>query len=153
MNYSPHNSYKETIGEDELYRARAENINMMMQQIAEDEKNERAQSKLRKRSYGPGGCGLAQIEAVNSGQVKNTNLKPIKPIDFLKDVEFRRNVMGAFKTTTREKHYKATESKTLPPAVGKYKPCYDQTESLAKPVHIMQEHAHIGLQRIHEREK
>jgi hypothetical protein len=25
-----------------------------------------------------------------------------KPIDFLKDVEFRRNVSGAFKSTTRE---------------------------------------------------
>jgi hypothetical protein len=50
--------------------------------------------KLKKKSYGPaGGNKDPRSPAANNN---------FKPIDLLKDLEFRRSVLPAFKSTTRE---------------------------------------------------
>ena len=67
-----------------------------------------------------------------------------KPIDFLKDVEFRRNVSGAFKSTTREQWQNSHSNKTNPPEVGKYNPLYKQLDADKKAVSIPNEPKHLG---------
>ena len=72
--------------------------------------------KLKKKSYGPaGGNKDPRSPAANNN---------LKPIDLLKDLEFRRSVLPAFKSTTREQWISSHASKTMPPDVGKYTPLY-----------------------------
>lgn len=74
-----------------------------------------------------------------------------KPIDLLKDVEFRKQVQSAFKSTTREQWNQARVSKTQPPEVGKYKPKYNQLDNNLKAAAIHKEHSHTGKTRILDR--
>jgi len=76
---------------------------------------------MRKKSFGPG----AQVNDPNSpihGQI-------LRPIDFLKDTEFRRSVQPAFKSSTREALLQVNSSKTAPPDVGKYTPRYKHLDA------------------------
>jgi hypothetical protein len=68
----------------------------------------------------------------------------MKPIEYLQDTDFRRNVSVPFKTSTRTSWQNAHSNKTKPPDVGKYTPIYKQIEPVKKMVVIRDEHQHIG---------
>jgi hypothetical protein len=67
-----------------------------------------------------------------------------KPIDLLKESQFRRTVQSCFSSTTRDDWQQAHASKTLPPDVGKYKPKYNYVWSQEKEAAVRQEHSEIG---------
>lgn len=74
------------------------------------------------------------------------------PIDLLKDLEFRRGVQPAFKSTTRNNWQEAHASKTNPPDVGKYTPKYDALDTDQKATVFVKEHDQQGVKNIIERE-
>jgi len=76
-----------------------------------------------------------------------------KPIDLLKDIEFRRGVQPAFKSTTRDNWQQAHASKTNPPDVAKYTPIYRYLDSDPKAAVVRDEHLHIGAKRMLEKEE
>ena len=71
----------------------------------------------------------------------------------LKDLEFRRGVQPAFKSTTRELWQSSHASKTNPPDVGKYTPHYTHIDADKRMAAVLDEHKHIGMQRIMEKEE
>lgn len=80
-------------------------------------------------------------------EVKSPASGRFDPIVLLKDVDIRRKVQGAFKSTTREAWNQAHSSKTKPPEVGKYKPKYDQIETDLKAITIRDIQPNVGEQR------
>ena len=60
-----------------------------------------------------------------AGYTDRNNKEREKPIDFLKDTQFRAGVQTSFKSVTREQRQRSLASKTDPPAIGKYTPKYD----------------------------
>ncbi len=74
-----------------------------------------------------------------------------KPIDLLQDLEFRRGVQPAFKSTTRNHWQEAHASKTNPPDVGKYTPRYDVLDSDKKATSFVKEHDPEGANNIKQR--
>lgn len=94
------------------------------------------EARQKKKSFGPG----AQVSDPNSplhGQV-------MRPIDFLKNTEFRRGVQPAFKSCTRDQVDKATACKTKPPDVAKYTPKYHHLDADDRSAQILNEHQHLG---------
>jgi hypothetical protein len=96
-----------------------------MQKIADEEKQRIKNEKNKKRSM---------------HQSKKDVSKAFSPIDLLKDLEFRRGVQPAFKSTTRNNWQVAHASKTNPPDVGKYTPKYDALDSDQKATVFVKEH-------------
>jgi hypothetical protein len=77
----------------------------------------------------------------------------MRPIDFLKDTDFRRSVQPAFKSCTRDQVDKATASKTKPPDVAKYTPKYAHLDADERKVAVLSEHKHLGQERMAEKER
>lgn len=75
------------------------------------------------------------------------------PFVLLKDIEVRKKVQGAFKSTTREAWQSAHSSKTMPPEVGKYKPKFSQIESDKKVAKIRNIKPNVGEQHIAARDE
>lgn len=91
--------------------------------------------KMKKKSYGPQG---------NSKDPRSPVAQSVKPIELLKDVEFRKGVQPAFKSTTRDAWQTSHASKTNPPDVGKYTPQYRQLDPDLKSAVVRDEHLHLG---------
>ena len=91
---------------------------------------------MKKKSYGPQG---------NSKDPRSPVTQSVKPIELLKDVEFRKGVQPAFKSTSREQWQTSHASKTNPPDVGKYTPQYRQLDPDLKSAVVRDEHLHLGL--------
>ena len=79
-----------------------------MRQLA-DEEQER-QEKIKADRY-------AMVNLIDKDRT-------MKPIDLLKNSQFRRQVQCSFNSTTRANWQQAHASKTNPPRVGKYRPNY-----------------------------
>jgi hypothetical protein len=92
-------------------------IKNQMAQIAIDIEADSKREKLKCRNYGPG----------VSGSVTDRN--GVNPIEFLKDLEFRRSVQGPFKSQTREQYNKAFTNKSINPEVAKYTPRYGSVDT------------------------
>lgn len=69
------------------------------------------------------------------------------PFVLLKDLEVRKKVQGAFKSTTRNAWQAAHANSTNPPDVGKYKPLFKQVDSDTKVANIRDIQKNIGEER------
>ena len=113
------------------------NIKDVMRKLEEEERERIAKQRADKKAI--------------SGPSDKDQVLNFKPIDLLKEPNFRRQVQSCFSSTTRADWQNAHASKTKPPEVGKYKPKYNLVYTKEKAASVAKEHSCVGAIRKQQR--
>ena len=115
-----------------------QNIQEVVRMLADNERHRIAKEKADKKTLGVPPPGSIDPKKLKNG---------LRPIDMLKDCNFRRTVQACFKSQTREDRDFSYKCHTNPPDVGKYSPGYKRVWYSPPQQPLSKEHNHIGSMR------